>query len=142
MAAAGIVCSMDRQEEADACIQYHVIRRGEKRTGSSQFLTLISNKLYYKFNMSEYPYEGKIHSDDRVNYKTVYSSDGIKIGKVEAAFADSFIVKLEKEKNMEIKYEIPRLDISSLMDDRIILKLKQSEIDEKYQTSSIKKGSK
>jgi hypothetical protein len=43
---------------------------------------------------------------------------------------------------MEIKYEIPRLDISSLMDDRIILKLKQSEIDEKYQTSSIKKGSK
>ena len=92
--------------------------------------------------MSEYPYEGKIHSDDRVNYKTVYSSDGIKIGKVEAAFADSFIVKLEKEKNMEIKYEIPRLDISSLMDDRIILKLKQTEIDEKYQTSSIKKGSK
>ena len=92
--------------------------------------------------MSEYPYEGKIHSDDRVNYKTVYSSDGIKIGEVEAAFAESFIVRLEKEKNMEIKYEIPRLDISSLMDDRIILKLKQSEIDEKYQTSSIKKSSK
>ena len=92
--------------------------------------------------MSEYPYEGKIHSDDRVNYKTVYSSDGIKIGEVEAAFAESFIVKLEKEKNMEIKYEIPRLDISSLMDDRIILKSKQSEIDEKYQTSSIKKSSK
>jgi hypothetical protein len=92
--------------------------------------------------MSEYPYEDKIHSDDRVNYKTVYSSDGIKIGEVEAAFTDSFIVKLEKEKNMEIKYEIPRLDISSLMDDRITLKLKQSEIDEKYQTSSIKKSSK
>jgi hypothetical protein len=92
--------------------------------------------------MSEYPYEGKIHSDDRVNYKTVYSSDGIKIGEVEAAFADSFIVRLEKEKNMEIKYEIPRLDISSLMDDRVILKLKKSEIDEKYQTSSIKKSSK
>jgi hypothetical protein len=65
--------------------------------------------------MSEYPYEGKIHSDDRVNYKTVYSSDGIKIGEVEAAFAESFIVRLEKEKNMEIKYEIPRLDISSLI---------------------------
>ena len=63
--------------------------------------------------MSEYPYEGKIHSDDRVNYKTVYSSDGIKID--EAAFAESFIVRLEKEKNMEIKYEIPRLDISSLI---------------------------
>ena len=89
--------------------------------------------------MSEYPYEDKIHSDDRVNYKTVFSSDKIKIGKVEAAFVESFIVKSEKE-NMEIKYEIPRLEISSLRDDRIILKLKQSEIDEKYQTSSIKKG--
>jgi hypothetical protein len=91
--------------------------------------------------MSEYHYEDKIHSDDRVNYKTVYSSDGIKIGEVEAAFSDSFIVKLEKESNMEIKYEIPRLGISSLTNDRIILKLKQSEIDEKYQTSSIKKSS-
>ena len=40
--------------------------------------------------MSEYPYEDKIHSDDRVNYKTVYSADGIKMGKVEAAFSDSF----------------------------------------------------
>jgi hypothetical protein len=92
--------------------------------------------------MSEYPYEDKIHSDDnsddRVNYKTVYSSDGIKIGEV--AFADSFIVKLEKEKNIEVKYEIPRLEISGLTDDRITLKLKQSEIDEKYQTSSIKKS--
>ena len=77
--------------------------------------------------------------DDRVNYKTLYSSDGIKIGEVEAAFADSFIVKLEKEKNMEIKYEIPRLEISSLTDDRITLKLKQREIDQKYQTSSIEK---
>ena len=75
--------------------------------------------------MSEYPYEDKIHSDDRVNYKTVYSSDGIKMGKVEAAFSDSFIVKLEKEKNMEIKYEIPRIEISTLTDDRIILKLKK-----------------
>ena len=91
--------------------------------------------------MSEYPYEDKIHSDDRVNYKTVYSSDGIKMGKVEAAFSDSFIVKLEKENNMEIKYEIPRIEISSLTDDRIILKLKQSQIDEKYQTSSIEKSS-
>jgi hypothetical protein len=90
--------------------------------------------------MSEYPYEDKIHSDDRVNNKAVYSSDRIKIGEVEAAFSDSFIVKLEKEDNTEIKYEIPRLEISSIRDDRIILKLKQSEIDEKYQTSSIKKG--
>jgi hypothetical protein len=28
-------------------------------------------------------------SDDRVNYKTVYSADGIKMGKVVAAFSDS-----------------------------------------------------
>ena len=91
--------------------------------------------------MSEYPYENKIHTDDRVSYKTVYSSDGVKMGEVEAAFSNSFIVKLEKEKNLEIKYEIPRLEISSLTGDRIILKLKQIEIDEKYQTSSIKKSS-
>jgi hypothetical protein len=82
-----------------------------------------------------------IHSDDRVNYKAVYSSDGIKMGQVEAAFADSFIVKLEKENILEIKYEIPRLEISSLTDDRIILKLTQSELDEKYQASSVKKSS-
>jgi hypothetical protein len=93
--------------------------------------------------MSEYPYEDKIHSDDRINYKTVYSADGIKMGEVEAAFSDSFIVKLEKENNnMEIKYEIPRLEISSLTDDRIILKLREDEIDEKYETSSIKKSAK
>jgi hypothetical protein len=91
--------------------------------------------------MSEYPYEDKIRSDDKLNYKTVYSSDGIKMGEVEAVFSDCFIVKLEKGKNIEIKYEIPRLEISSLTDDRIILKLKQIEIDEKYQTSSIKKSS-
>lgn len=91
--------------------------------------------------MSEYPYEDKINSDDRVNYKTVYSSDVLNVGEVEAAFSDSFIVKLENEENMEIKYEIPRLEISSLTNDRITLKLKQSEIDEKYQTSSIRKSS-
>ena len=47
--------------------------------------------------MSEYPYEDKIHSDDRVNYKTVYSADGIKMGKVEAAFSD----KMKLTKNMK-----------------------------------------
>jgi hypothetical protein len=92
-------------------------------------------------SMSEYPYEGKIHSDDRVNYKTVYSSDGIKMGEVEAAFADSFIVRLEKENN-EIKYQIPRLEIATLIDDKITLKLEQIEIDQKYKTSSIEKSSK
>jgi hypothetical protein len=64
------------------------------------------------------------------------------MSKVEAAFSDSFIVKLEKENNMEIKYEIPRLEISSLTNDRITLKLRRNEIDEKYETSSIKKGPK
>jgi hypothetical protein len=77
--------------------------------------------------MSEYPYEDKIHSDDRVNYKTVFSSDRIKIGRVDAAFVESFIVKSEKE-NMEIKYEIPRLEIASIVDNRITLKLKESDL--------------
>jgi len=88
--------------------------------------------------MSEYPYEGKIHSDDKVNYSTVYSSDGIRIGKVEAAFAKSFIVKNEME-NREVKYEIPRLDIVSIISGSITLKLKKNEIDQKYETSSINK---
>jgi hypothetical protein len=88
--------------------------------------------------MSEYPYEGKIHSDDKVNYTTVYSSDGIRIGKVEAAFAESFIVKNEME-NKEIKYEIPRLEIASLINGSITLKLKKSDIDNNYETSSINK---
>jgi hypothetical protein len=65
------------------------------------------------------------------------------MGQVEAAFADSFIVKLEvEENNMEIKYEIPRLEMSSLTDDRITLKLQQNDVDKKYQTSSVKKGPK
>ncbi|HEX6646162.1 MAG TPA: hypothetical protein VF047_03205 [Nitrososphaeraceae archaeon] len=88
--------------------------------------------------MSEYPYEGKIHSDDKVNNSTVYSSDRIRIGKVEAAFAESFIVKNEME-NKEVKYEIPRLDIVSIIDGSITLKLKKSDIDQNYETSSINK---
>ena len=55
---------------------------------------------------------------------------------MEGAFADSFIVKSEKEK-MEIKYEIV-----SIKDNRITLKLNGSKIDEKYQTSNIEKSSK
>lgn len=72
--------------------------------------------------VSEYPYEDKIHSEDRVNYKSVYSSDGVRIGKVEASFSDSFIVKSEKQ-NKEIKYEIPRLEIASIIKRTITLKL-------------------
>jgi hypothetical protein len=91
--------------------------------------------------MSEYPYEDKIHSEDRVIYKSVFSSDRIKIGKVEAAFAESFIVKSEKE-NIEIKYEIPRLEIASITTDKIILKLKERDVHKKYETSSVEKSSK
>ncbi|MFZ0896360.1 MAG: hypothetical protein WAZ77_17820 [Candidatus Nitrosopolaris sp.] len=40
---------------------------------------------------------------------------------MEVAFVESFIVKSERE-NMEIKYEILRLEIASIMDDRITLK--------------------
>ena len=88
--------------------------------------------------MSEYPFEGKIHSDDRINYKTVFSSDGMKIGDVEAAFAESFIVKLEKE-GKEIKYEIPRLEIATLIDNEITLELNANDLNQKYQTSFIDK---
>ena len=48
--------------------------------------------------MSEYPYEDKIHSDDRVNYKTVYSSDGIKIGEVEGGIRRLFYCEVRKRK--------------------------------------------
>ena len=89
--------------------------------------------------MSEYPYEDKIHSKDRVNYKTVKSSDGKIIGKVEAAFAESFIVKSEKQ-NKEIKYEIPRREIASIIKRTITLKLKESDLVQKYETSSVDKG--
>lgn len=89
--------------------------------------------------MSEYPYEGKIHGEDRINYKTVFSSGGLKIGKVDISFAESFIVKSEKQ-NKEIKYDIPRLEIASIINDSITLKLKESEVDKKYQTSSIEKN--
>ena len=85
--------------------------------------------------MSEYPYEGKIHSDDKVNYCTVYSSDGIRISKVEAAFAESFIVKNEIE-NKENKYEIPRLKVAGIINGSITLKLKKNLIDYNYETSS------
>ena len=88
--------------------------------------------------MSEYPYEGKIHSDDKVNYSTVYSSDCYTIGKVEAAFAKSFIVKNEMQ-NKEVKYQIPRLDIVSIINGSITLKLTKSDIDQNYETSSINK---
>jgi hypothetical protein len=80
--------------------------------------------------------KAKIHSDDNVNYSTVYSSDGIRVGKVQVAFAESSIVKFEME-NKEIKYEIPRLEIASLIDKSITLKLKKKDLDQKDQTSSI-----
>ena len=43
--------------------------------------------------------------------------------------------------NHEIKYQIPRLEIAALIDDKIILKLKQADIDQKYKTSYIEKSS-
>jgi hypothetical protein len=84
--------------------------------------------------MLEYPFEDKIHSKDWLTYKTVYSADNTKIGEVEVAFADSIIVRLEKE-DTQIKYQIPRLEIATLIDDKIMLRSKQSEIDQKYRTS-------
>ena len=46
--------------------------------------------------MSEYPYEDKIQSDDRVNYKTVFSSDRVKVGKVESGICRLFHCKVRK----------------------------------------------
>jgi hypothetical protein len=55
------------------------------------------------------------------------------------AFADSIIVRLENE-DTGVEYQIPRLEIATLMDDKIMLRSKQSEIDQKYRTSSIQKS--
>lgn len=90
--------------------------------------------------MSEYPYEGRINSDDIINCKDVFSSDGAIIGQVEAALAESFIVRSEeKEGNIERKYEIPRLEIERIVDDEITLKQNKENIQKKYETSSIRK---
>jgi len=43
---------------------------------------------------------------------------------VEAAFANSFIVKNEME-NKEVKYQLPRLDIASILNGSITLKIKK-----------------
>ena len=88
--------------------------------------------------MSEYPYEGRINSDDIINCKDVFSSDGTIIGQVEAALAESFIVRSE-EGNTEIKYEIPRLQIERIVDGAITLKQNKENIEKNYETSSIKK---
>ena len=139
-----IYCDLEASFFSSFYIDFTLIRTTVriKYSGAMYQIDNIQRRIH-GLNQSKYPYEDKIHSDDRVNYKTVYSAEGIKMGKVEAAFSDSFIVKLENEENsMEIKYEIPRLEISSLTDDRITLKLKLNEIEEKYETSSIKKSPK
>jgi hypothetical protein len=88
--------------------------------------------------MSEYPYEGRISSDDIINCKDVFSSDGALIGQVEAALAESFIVKSE-EGDIETKYEIPRLQIERIVDGAITVKQNKENIRKKYETSSIEK---
>jgi hypothetical protein len=88
--------------------------------------------------MSEYPYEDRINTDDIINCKDVFSSDGAIIGQVEAALAESFIVKSE-EGDTEIKYEIPRLEIERIVDGAITVKQNKENIQKKYETSSIEK---
>ncbi|HEX6294833.1 MAG TPA: hypothetical protein VFZ46_06725 [Nitrososphaeraceae archaeon] len=41
--------------------------------------------------------------------------------------------------NKEVKYEIPRLDIASIINGSITLQLKKSDVDQNYETSSINK---
>jgi len=55
------------------------------------------------------------------------------------AFAETFIVKSEKQ-NKEIKYEIPRREIATIIKRTITLKLKESDLVQKYETSSVDKG--
>jgi hypothetical protein len=88
--------------------------------------------------MSEYPYEGRINSDDIINCKDVFSSDGAIIGQVEAAFGESFIVRSE-EGHVEIKYEIPRLEIERIVAGEITVRQNKQNIQKKYETSSIEK---
>jgi hypothetical protein len=89
--------------------------------------------------MSEYPYEDRINSDDILNCKDVFSSDGETIGQVEAAFGESFIVRSEEEGNTEFKYEIPRVEIERIVDGSVTLKQTKENIQKRYETSSIKK---
>jgi hypothetical protein len=62
-----------------------------------------------KCTMSEYPYEGRINSDDIINCKDVFSSNGAIIRQVEAALSESFIVRSE-EGDIEIKYETSSIE--------------------------------
>jgi hypothetical protein len=48
-------------------------------------------------------------------------------------------VKSEKQ-NKEIKYEIPRREIATIIKRTITLKLKESDLVQKYETSSVDKG--
>jgi hypothetical protein len=51
----------------------------------------------YRHRCQNIPFEDKIHSKDRLNYKTVYSVYNTEIGEVEVVFADSIIVRIESE---------------------------------------------
>ena len=91
--------------------------------------------------MSGYPYDNKISNDDQINGKSVFSSDGASIGKVEAVLADSFIVRtLIESNNTEIKYDIPRIEIEKIVAGSITLRITKEEVNQKYQTSSIQKS--
>jgi hypothetical protein len=83
--------------------------------------------------MSEYPYQDRIKTDDIISSKNVFSSDDIIVGQVEAVFADSFIIRSEEEKGaIEVKYEIPRLQIKSIIKDSITLKQTKENIQKQY----------
>ncbi len=86
----------------------------------------------------EYPYEDRINSDDTLNCKDVFSSDGEIIGQVEAALGESFIVRSEQG-NIEFKYEIPPAEIERIVDGAITVKKTREDIQKRYETSSIEK---
>jgi hypothetical protein len=63
--------------------------------------------------MSDFPFNNKISSTDKAMNKSVFSSDGADMGRVEAAFADALIVqRLTQDiggKSIKRRYTIPEM---------------------------------
>jgi hypothetical protein len=96
--------------------------------------------------LASFPYENKQEestqdeSENRIKPDfPVISIDGVNIGKIEAVFGDSLIIKNLIE-NVETKYKVPRLMIDTITDESIKLRDSFEDINTKYQTSSIEKN--
>lgn len=95
--------------------------------------------------MSDFPFDNSISSDDKATNKSVFSSDGADIGKVEAALADALIVQgLSQDnsdgKSLRTKYTIPKIEIERIVADSITLRKPRKEIIDSYMTSSVREN--